>query len=73
MANGLTAEQYARLFYRLHGVKGDKLNQLTLAFLRLIGLADVRNERLRNLSGGNRRRFAVGLSILRCPKILILG
>ena len=52
--------------------KGENLKTLTDTLIKCLDLENFRNVRCKNLSGGNKRKLSVGISILSSPDIIFL-
>ena len=68
----LTVEQNIYFFFELKKYKGGNLKTLTDALIKCLDLEKFRNVRCKNLSGGNKRKLSVGISILSSPDIILL-
>jgi ABC-2 type transport system ATP-binding protein len=60
------------LFGGLYGITGPLLRQRGAAALQLVGLADRRNEAIRNFSGGMKRRVNIACALLHDPDLIVL-
>ncbi len=68
----LTAEENLAFFGRLYGLTGKKLKARTNAVLEVTGLADRRDDKTEEYSGGMKRRLNIGIGLLHEPRLLIL-
>jgi ABC-2 type transport system ATP-binding protein len=68
----LTVREHLASFARLHGLRGRSLRLATEAALEWCGLEDRAGELTRTLSGGMRRRLAIGLAAVHDPAVLLL-
>jgi len=56
----------------LHDIKKNKLHKKAEELLRLVGLSDRKNEKVKGYSGGMKRRINLACALLHSPKILLL-
>ena len=56
----------------LYGISRDALSTKANELLKLVGLEDRKNEKIKGYSGGMKRRINVACSLLHSPKILLL-
>ena len=68
----LTVEQNIYFFFELKKYKGGNLTTLTNTLIKCLDLENFRKVRCKNLSGGNKRKLSVGISILSSPDIILL-
>lgn len=68
----LSAWANIELFGGLYGINGPLLRQRGAAALQLVGLADRRNEPIRNFSGGMKRRVNIACALLHDPDLIVL-
>ncbi len=68
----LSIEGNLRFFCRLQGVPGGEAKARIDAALAQIGLTGRRGEKVRNLSGGNRRKIELVRSLLHQPRLLLM-
>jgi ABC-2 type transport system ATP-binding protein len=68
----LTGAENLRFFGRLYGMPADKLASRVDQVLELIGLAERRDDRTKEYSGGMKRRLNIGIGLLHEPRLLIL-
>ena len=68
----LTAEENLMFFGRLYGLTGKRLKARTDAVLEVTGLADRREDKTDEYSGGMKRRLNIGIGLLHEPRLLIL-
>jgi len=68
-----TAYQYLNYFALLSGIKSSKERANTI--VRLLGevdLIDVKNEKIKNFSGGMKKRIAIAKALITIPKVIIV-
>jgi len=68
----LTPRENLCVFGRLMGVGPDRLGETADALLARIGLSERRDDPVRGLSGGMKRRVNIGAALMHEPKLLIL-
>jgi ABC-2 type transport system ATP-binding protein len=68
----LTVAQSLRYHGRLHGLPGREIQQRSERELARIGLADRLGERVRALSGGQRRRIEIARALLHRPRLILM-
>ena len=68
----LTGDENLRFFGSLYGIAGDELDGRIDRALETVGLADRRNDRAQEYSGGMQRRLNIALGLLNDPALLIL-
>lgn len=68
----LTARQNLSFWGQMHGMGGKQLNQRIEEVLKQTGLTDRAKERVKNYSGGMKRRLNIGVGLLHEPKILFM-
>ena len=68
----LTAIENLLYFGQMYGLTGKSLKDIVENYLRRFGLADRKNHRIGNFSGGMKRRINLIAGILHQPKILFL-
>lgn len=68
----LTAVENLRFFGRLYGMASGDLAQRIDEVLDVIGLADRRDDLVKEYSGGMKRRLNIGIGLLHKPRLLIL-
>lgn len=70
VANNLTVRENLELIATLYGV--ENLNETVNNHLKKFGLTEKETVRAKNLSGGQKRRLSIAMSVIADPKILIL-
>jgi len=68
----LTVEQSLRYHGRLHGLSKSAIRARSIRELERIGLADRFKQRVRTLSGGQRRRIEIARALLHQPDLMLL-
>ncbi len=67
-----TAEQFLLYIARLKGLSKFEARRRTDELLELVGLSDIKRERLGGFSGGQRQRVGIAQALLNDPQILIM-
>lgn len=68
----LTAQENLEFHALLYKVPKDKRGSRMEMLLQMVDLADRRNDRVRNFSGGMKRRLEIARGLLHSPKVLFL-
>ena len=68
----LTASENLKFFGRLYGMPADTLSVRIDEVLEVVGLAERRDDLVKEYSGGMKRRLNIGIGLLHKPKLLIL-
>jgi ABC-2 type transport system ATP-binding protein len=68
----LTARENLRAFGRLHGLRGDRLDEALRWALRWTGLEPRADDRVGGFSGGMKRRLNIACGVLHRPRVLLL-
>ena len=68
----LTAAETVRFFGKLCGMRGRKLRDRVTELLKLVGLEDARDRRLRGFSKGMLQRIGLAQALVQDPKLLVL-
>ncbi|HWB88622.1 MAG TPA: ABC transporter ATP-binding protein [Acidimicrobiia bacterium] len=68
----LTGAENLMFFGRLQGMTGTRLEEAVAEVLSVIGLADRKDDRTSEYSGGMKRRLNIGIGLLHRPRLLIL-
>ncbi len=65
----LNPREHLDLFARVKGLRGDTLKRFVAFYINELDLVEHKNKAAKNLSGGNRRRLCVALSLIAAPSI----
>jgi ATP-binding cassette subfamily A (ABC1) protein 3 len=68
----LTPEEHMNLYAGLHGLTGALRTQVTERLMHVCGLDEHRKKESRSLSGGNKRKLSVAISLLGAPQVVFL-
>jgi ABC-2 type transport system ATP-binding protein len=68
----LTAAENLRFFARLYGMSGSERKTRVDEVLAVIGLTDRASDKVKDFSGGMKRRLNIGIGLLHRPRLLIL-
>ena len=69
----MTVKEHLLLITRLHGIPSNKQNEISMNAAELIGLErDAYNMKAGSLSGGQKRRLTLGMSMVGKPRIVFL-
>jgi ABC-2 type transport system ATP-binding protein len=68
----LNGQENLVFFGRLYGMGGDSLLERVAEVLDVVGLADRRDDLVKEYSGGMKRRLNIGIGLLHRPRLLIL-
>lgn len=68
----LTVAQNMTFFAEIYGVKKQDKQQKITSVLTNVGLIDVKNKKVKHLSGGNKRRLNIGVELLKDPICLVM-
>ncbi|XP_055535487.1 ATP-binding cassette sub-family A member 2-like [Wyeomyia smithii] len=68
----LTVNEHLVFAARLRGVSREELFETVSSYVSLIGLKDERKARSSSLSGGMKRRLAIGMAFVGGPKVVLL-
>src|SRR5690554_1657852 len=68
----LTAYENMKFFGQTYGLSGKKLTLKIDEVLELVGLTDRKKERIKNYSGGMKRRINMAVSLMHEPELLIM-
>lgn len=68
----LSGEENLAFFGRLYGLGGEELQRRVTEVLEIIGLAERKDDRTDEYSGGMKRRLNIGIGLLHRPRLLVL-
>ena len=68
----LTAYENMFFFGKTYGLSGEKLKSKIAEVLELVGLTERKKERIKNYSGGMKRRINMAVSLMHEPELLIM-
>lgn len=68
----LSAEQNARFFTSLYGLRGEKLDAAVEEALTFAGLSDRRKDKVKTFSGGMKRRLNIACAIAHHPELVVM-
>jgi ABC-2 type transport system ATP-binding protein len=68
----LSARENLAFFGSLNGLSGDRLRDAVSDALKLAGLTDRANDRVKDYSGGMKRRLNLAVGVIHRPKLLLL-
>src|SRR5690625_242340 len=68
----LTAYENMLFFGKTYGLSGEKLKSKIAEVLELVGLTERKKERIKNYSGGMKRRINMAVSLMHEPELLIM-
>jgi ATP-binding cassette subfamily A (ABC1) protein 3 len=68
----LTVYENLEFYSRIKGIKKDKIDALVNAMIKEMSLDEFKNKESRKLSGGNKRKLSVAISMIGNPPILLL-
>ncbi|XP_054707778.1 phospholipid-transporting ATPase ABCA3-like [Uloborus diversus] len=68
----LTAEEHLKIYAGLKGVKWSELSSQAADILKVLQLTDKKNELVKTLSGGMKRKLSLGIALIGGSKVLFL-
>lgn len=68
----LTGRQSLKIFCLLKGVSTDEVDQVSLEIAHNLGFLSHIDKRVKEMSGGNRRKLSVALAMLNKPRLLLM-
>lgn len=68
----LSAEENLEFFGRIYRLRGKELKRRKDEVLAIIGLTEKRKEKVKNFSGGMKRRLNIGVALLHNPQFVIM-
>lgn len=70
--NDLSGRDNLKFWGRLYGLRGDELKRRIAAVSEIIGIADRLKDKVKDYSGGMKRRLNIGAALLHKPEFLIM-
>ncbi len=70
--NELSAMENLKFWGGLYNISGSELNNRAKELLQLVGLEDRKDEKVKNYSGGMKRRINIAAALIHKPKILFM-
>lgn len=70
--DNMSAKGNLDFFARLHGLKGDRLQKAIKHSTEMVGISLAETKKIKELSGGMKRRVNIAVALLNEPKILIM-
>lgn len=68
----LTVEEHLRIYGHIKGLSQNEADEAIEYLLEAIGLVEYRDRPAENLSGGNKRKLCVGISMIGAPKLMFM-
>jgi len=68
----LTIEEHLRIYAHIKGLSNTETEEAINYLLEAIGLVEYRDRPAEKLSGGNKRKLCVGISIIGAPKLMFM-
>lgn len=68
----LTALENMKFFGRTYGLSGERLNSKVDEILELVGLSDRKKDKIKEFSGGMKRRINMAVALMHDPELLIM-
>lgn len=68
----MTAYENMKFFGKTYGLSGEKLNNKIAEILELVGLTERKKDRVKEFSGGMKRRINMAVALMHDPKLLIM-
>ena len=68
----MTTLETLQLYARLRGIKKHLINPLCFSLIKLLDLADHTEKMCFTLSGGNKRKLSVAISLIGSPAVVLL-
>ena len=68
----LTAEENMKFFGRTYGLSGEKIKNKVDEVLELVGLTQRKKDRIKEFSGGMKRRVNMAVALMHDPELLIM-
>ena len=69
----LTVREHLQLYARIKGVKENKIPGIVSSSISTLGLTKFEFKQAGQLSGGNKRKLSVAISLINEPPIVFLG
>ncbi|XP_010001102.1 PREDICTED: ATP-binding cassette sub-family A member 10-like [Chaetura pelagica] len=68
----LTVKQNLKIFAEIKGIKSKEAEQEVQKILDLLGISNIQDTQAEKLSGGQKRKLSIGITLLGNPQILLL-
>ncbi|CAG9335868.1 unnamed protein product [Blepharisma stoltei] len=72
LSEKLTCKEHIRLYCDIKGINKQKIAELTKNLLRELDLEMYEDYKMENLSGGNKRKLSVAISLIGSPDVILL-
>jgi len=68
----MTVREHLRIYGRLKGLSGEKLNENVVTLLRITSLTEYADRLASKLSGGNQRKLSLAIALMGNPSVLLI-